>query len=62
MLTSAFVSFVSYLDVCLDAVGVRPPLDVGAPTSHNPMGPSRPVTWIALPLPFTLQECHGRFT
>jgi hypothetical protein len=26
MLTSAFVSFVSYFDVCLDAVGVRPPL------------------------------------
>jgi hypothetical protein len=27
MLTSAFVSFVSCLDACLDAVGVRPPLD-----------------------------------
>jgi hypothetical protein len=26
MLTSAFVSFVSCLDACLDAVGVRPPL------------------------------------
>jgi hypothetical protein len=27
MLTSAFVFFVSCLDACLDAVGVRPPLD-----------------------------------
>jgi hypothetical protein len=27
MLTSDFVSFVSCLDACLDAVGVRPPLD-----------------------------------
>jgi hypothetical protein len=27
MLTSAFVSFVSCLDACLDAVGVRPPLE-----------------------------------
>jgi hypothetical protein len=26
MLTSAFVSFVSCLDACLDAVGVQPPL------------------------------------
>jgi hypothetical protein len=26
MLTSAFVSFVSCLDACFDAVGVRPPL------------------------------------
>jgi hypothetical protein len=30
MLTSAFVSFVSRLDACLDAVGVRPPLDRAA--------------------------------
>jgi hypothetical protein len=29
MLTSAIVSFVSCLDACLDAVGVRPPLDHG---------------------------------
>jgi hypothetical protein len=27
MLASAFVSFVSCLDACLDAVGVRPPVD-----------------------------------
>jgi hypothetical protein len=27
MLTSAFVSFVTCLDACLDEVGVRPPLD-----------------------------------
>jgi hypothetical protein len=27
MLTSGFVSFVSCLDACLDAVGVRPPLE-----------------------------------
>jgi hypothetical protein len=30
MLMSAFISFVSCLDACLDAVGVRPPLDRAA--------------------------------
>jgi hypothetical protein len=30
MLTSALVCFVSCLDACLDAVGVRPPLDRAA--------------------------------
>jgi hypothetical protein len=30
MLTSTFVSFVSCLDACLEAVGVRPPLDRAA--------------------------------
>jgi hypothetical protein len=35
MLTSVFVSFVSYLDACLDAVGVRPPLDRAATAIGN---------------------------
>jgi hypothetical protein len=30
ILTSVFVFFVSCLDACLDAVGVRPPLDCSA--------------------------------
>jgi hypothetical protein len=35
MLTSAFVSFVSCLDACLDAVGVRPPLQWSTTVVHS---------------------------
>jgi hypothetical protein len=38
MLTSDFVSFVSCLDACLDAVGVRPPLV--SPPVHATRRPS----------------------